>query len=79
MEGYRGHNDIFYVLLAIYQVFYAIHIYPLFISMNSIINIHHWKFFTDCLFFYWQLYQVCYAIHIYSVFTNMNSVINIHH
>ena len=32
MEGDRGHNDIFYVLLAICQVFYAIHIYQVLLT-----------------------------------------------
>ena len=33
-----------------YQVHYAIHIYALFIHMNSKIYIHHWNFLIDCPF-----------------------------
>ena len=62
-----------------YQVHYAIHIYALFININSKLYILHWNFFIGCSFFYWQLHQVFYAIHIYSLFINKYSIFNIHY
>ena len=62
-----------------YHVHYAIHIYALFININSKLYILHWNFFIGCSFFYWQLHQVFYAIHIYSLFINKYSIFNIHY